>query len=109
VCSYATQIKLVTPSGELLVVDSDDGELMTVMRSSYGLLGIVYEVTFRVRAFRALSMRHRTYSLDDFLQALPGLKEEVDSMMLYLFPIVDRVAVEFRRHQEDASVKSRWQ
>ena len=109
VCSYATQIKLVTSSGELLVVDEDDGELMTVMLSSYGLLGIIYEVTFRVRPLRALSMRHRTYTLDAFLSALPALKEEGDSMMLYLFPFVDRVAVEFRRYQKDMTVESHWQ
>lgn len=41
VCSYAVGIKLVTPSGELLEVTEEQPELLQVMRSSYGLLGIV--------------------------------------------------------------------
>lgn len=109
VCSYATEIRLVTPSGGLLVVDEGDGELMTVMRSSYGLLGIVYEVTFRVRPLQSLRMEHRSYSLDGFIDALPGLREEGDSMMLYLFPFINKVVVEFRRYNDDREVKSHWQ
>src|SRR4029077_2915969 len=48
VCSYVTGIKWVTPAGELAEA-SDDGnpELLHKMRSSYGLCGVIYEVTFR--------------------------------------------------------------
>ena len=49
VASYATSIKMITPAGELVEITEADGELMQVARSSYGLFGIVYEVTFRIR------------------------------------------------------------
>ena len=49
IASYAVGIKMVLPNGELFEVDESDPELLQVARSSYGLFGIVYEATFRVR------------------------------------------------------------
>ena len=56
--SYATKIKWVTPAGELAEVDETNPELLQKMRSSYGLCGVVYEVTFRVKPIEVL---HFTY------------------------------------------------
>src|SRR5581483_11803650 len=49
VASYASRIKMVTPDGELVEVTEDDPELLQATRSSYGLFGVVYEATFKVR------------------------------------------------------------
>ena len=49
VSSYVKRIKMVLPSGDLLEVGEDDPELLTMLRSSYGLCGIVYEVTLKTR------------------------------------------------------------
>ena len=48
VSSYISRIKYVTPAGELAEASDDDPELMSKVRSSYGLCGVVYEVTFKV-------------------------------------------------------------
>ncbi|MFW6195432.1 MAG: FAD-binding oxidoreductase [Chloroflexota bacterium] len=98
VCSYAISIKLVTPSGELMEVTEEDPELLQVMRSSYGLLGIVYEATFRVQPLQAMAVRHETYSLEQFERQLPELINRDESMMLYLYPFLDAVTVEYRRY-----------
>jgi FAD/FMN-containing dehydrogenase len=48
--SYVTRMKWVTPSGELAEAsEEDDPELLSKMRASYGLAGILYEVTFRIK------------------------------------------------------------
>ena len=39
-----------------------DPELLQAARSSYGLLGVVVEATFRVRPLQAMSVEHRVYS-----------------------------------------------
>ena len=57
VCSYAISLKMVTPQGELIEIDENQPELLRIARSSYGLFGIVYEVTFRVRPARPMSLR----------------------------------------------------
>jgi len=48
VASYVVGIKAVLPNGELIEVTEADGDLMRAMRSSYGMLGIIYEVTYIV-------------------------------------------------------------
>ena len=101
--SYCVGMKIVTPSGELLEVTEADPELLQVARSSYGLLGIVYEATFRVRPLQAMSVEHRVYRLDEFAETLPQLIARGESMMMYIFPYLDRIGVEFRRYTGDES------
>ena len=57
--SYAIHIKWVTPAGELAEVGESNPELLRKVRSSYGLCGVVYEVTFRVKPIEVL---HFSYS-----------------------------------------------
>jgi FAD/FMN-containing dehydrogenase len=102
--SYATELKMVTPSGELLEVTENDPELLAAARSSYGLFGIVYEVTFRVRPLQAMAVSHRVYAPDEFVEALPKLVASDRSLMLYIFPYLDRIAVEARRYTGDESI-----
>ena len=102
--SYVIAMKLVTPSGEILEVTEEDPELLQVARSSYGLLGIVYEVTFRVRPLQAMAVKHRVFELDEFVEKLPELIARNESLMFYIFPFLDRVAVEFRRYTGDESI-----
>lgn len=99
--SYCIGMKIVTPSGELVEITEDEPELLQAARSSFGMFGIVYEVTFKVRTLQAMSLEHRTYELDEFTSALPSLWESGDSMMMYIFPFLDRVSVEFRRYSGD--------
>lgn len=98
VASYASSIKLVTPAGELREVTEDEPELMQAVRASHGLMGIVYEVTFKVQPLQAMSLSHETYTLDEFERALPGLVAENQSVMMYIFPFLGKVAVELRRY-----------
>lgn len=100
VCSYCIGMKLVTPSGELLEVTEKEPELLQVMRSSYGLLGIIYEVTFKVRPLTPMSVENITYDIKDFVDRFPSLKARGESMMFYFDPFQDKVTVEYRRYTE---------
>ena len=99
ICSYAVEFKLVTHSGELMqVTEHNDPELIRVMRSSYGLFGVIYEVTFKVKELQPMAVDHITYSLRAFETQLPALIGQGQSMMLYLFPFLDKITVEYRRY-----------
>jgi len=100
IASYAVGLKMVLPNGELLEVTKDDPDLLQVARSSYGLFGIVYEATFRVRPLAAMAVHHETFTLDGFGEALPALRARGDSMMMYINPFSDSVTVEFRRYAD---------
>ena len=101
--SYVTGVKLVLPSGDLLEVTDAQPELMQLVRSSYGAFGIVYEVTYRIRALLPLAVHHNTFHLADFVQQLPDLKALDYAMMYYIFPFDDLITVEFRRYNPGAS------
>jgi hypothetical protein len=111
VCSHAIAMKMVTPSGEIVEVTEAQPELLQAMRSSYGLFGIVYEVTFRVKPLRSMAVRHKTYRLKAFERELPGLKARGDSIMMYINPFIDKITVEFRRYRDDQDPRraSSWQ
>jgi FAD binding domain/D-arabinono-1,4-lactone oxidase len=111
VCSYAIAMKMVTPSGEVVEVTEAQPELLQAMRSSYGLFGIVYEVTFRVKPLRSMAVRHKTYRLKAFDRELPGLKARGDSIMMYINPFINKITVEFRRYRDDQDPRraSSWQ
>jgi FAD/FMN-containing dehydrogenase len=110
IASYAVGIKMVLPNGDLFEVDETDPELLQVCRSSYGLFGIVYEATFRVRKLAAMQVHHENFTLDEFAARLPELRQRNASMMLYINPFRDTIAVEFREyHDADRKKLSEWQ
>ena len=103
--SYVTAVKMVLPSGELLEVTEDQPELMQKVRSSYGMFGIVYEVTYRVRPLTPMAVHHKTFSLEEFTAKLPELKALNYSMMFYIFPFANQITIEFRKYNPDAKGK----
>ena len=79
--------------------------------SSYGLLGIVYEVTFRVRPVAPMRVETITYTLEEFERELPNIRARGDSMFMYLFPHNRKLNVEFRSYGEGPAPKAhgwRW-
>jgi FAD/FMN-containing dehydrogenase len=101
--SYITHVKMVLPSGDLLVVDENQPELLQKIRSSYGTFGIIIEATFRVRPIVPMAVHHETFSLEDFIQKLPELKARKESLMYYVFPFDSLITIEFRKYNPDAS------
>ncbi|MEM7255257.1 MAG: FAD-dependent oxidoreductase, partial [Pseudomonadota bacterium] len=108
VASYCCAMRMVLPDGTVRTVTEVEPALLQAARSGYGLLGVVFEVTFRVRKLEALAVHHRTYTLDEFERELPALREQGDSMMYYLFPFLDSLTVEFRRYVPGKAPSSRW-
>jgi hypothetical protein len=76
VSSYVTQIKWVTPSGDLAQAsEADNPDLLRTVRSSYGLCGIVYEVTMRIEPMEALHFTYLPRPVDELTEA------EVDNFL----------------------------
>ena len=97
--SYCAGMKFVQADGSLREIsDQSDPDLLVAMRSSFGMLGILYEVTFRVKPLRAMAVEHVAYSLNEFASGMDELLARKQAMMLYLYPFQDRVVVEYRSH-----------
>jgi FAD/FMN-containing dehydrogenase len=106
--AYVTRIKWVTAAGEIRETDDRDAELFTALRSSYGLLGVVVEVTIRIRSLEPISIRHVNYTTEGFLDALPELRRRNGSLCFYLFPFADRVTAQLRGPATPAARLNRW-
>ena len=108
VASYCIGMKVVQADGRL-VEYTQDSELLPALRSSYGLLGIIVEVTYRVKPIRSMKVRHTVYRAEEFVARLDELLALERSMMLYLFPFLDRIVVEYR-YDSDVPLRSgSWQ
>lgn len=76
VSSYVSAIKWVTPTGGLAEASEDtDPELLRMVRSSYGLCGVIYQVTFRVKPIEAIHFTYLPRPVDELTQA------EVDDLL----------------------------
>jgi len=76
VSSYVIVMKWVTPSGDLAEAsETDNPGLLYTMRSSYGLCGIIYEVTLRIKPIEALHFTYLPRPVDELTQA------EVDNLL----------------------------
>lgn len=108
ISSYVTAMRFVTPQGDIREINErDHPEEMQVMRSSYGLLGIVFEVTIRTRPTTALSVRHLSMGLEEFRKRFPVFKAQAYAVMYYIFPFARTVVVELRKDNPEAKPVSR--
>jgi len=108
VSSYVTAVRLVTPQGEIReITEADNPKEMQLVRSSYGLFGLIFEVTIKVRPTTAMSMRHYSMTLENFRKYFPIYKARGYAVMYYIFPYAKRVVVEVRKDNPEAEPKSR--
>ncbi len=71
VSSYVTAIKWVTPSGDLAEASTAaDLDLLRRMRSSYGLAGVIYEVTLRIKPLEIVRFNYDIHPTAELTQAL---------------------------------------
>jgi hypothetical protein len=108
--SHVVQIKVLSPNGKKFVVNEKTKSLLALMRLSYGLLGIVYEVTLRVRPIQGFSVQTAKVSFKDFGKLGPKLVGATAGVKLYLLPFRDRIYLELRRPaaEKDPGRKLAW-
>jgi FAD/FMN-containing dehydrogenase len=102
--SCVTELKVITPQGREMTVTERQRDLMRVLRSSFGLLGIVHEVVLRVRPLIPVKIDYQALSLADFTDRLDEITGAPGALRLHLSPFHDRVTVERRTLDEEASI-----
>lgn len=111
ISSFVSGVKLVRPDSSIASYNEIEhpGE-MRLLRSSYGLLGVLVEVTLRIKPLTAVYARHRVLSFDAFRAAVPQLVAEGKALMMYFYPFSRRVLLEERYEVPDVVPRSsgRW-
>jgi hypothetical protein len=110
---FATQVismKVVTPGGKLLLVDDQKKNLLSSFRLSYGMLGVIFELTLRVRPITPFAVVHRRCTIKQFAAASEKLSASDVGVKFYLLPFRDRVYLDLRRYSAEArgSRKMAW-
>ncbi|MET0168519.1 MAG: FAD-binding protein [Vicinamibacterales bacterium] len=68
--SYVTRVKWVDPTGELREASEDESpDLLRNVRTSYGLCGVVYEVTLRVKPIEAAQFHYLLRPVDELTES----------------------------------------
>ena len=96
VASTVVAVKMVSPRGDVESITADqDPDRLFEIRSSYGLLGVIFEVTFRIQPAITLLYDYRNFPLDP-----PPTREELlgdaDGMLSFAQPYANRIIVERR-------------
>lgn len=96
VSSIVIGVKLVNADGDVeTVTETSDPERMRAIRSSYGLFGVIFEVTFRIQKESVLSYRYKILRLT----ALPSrdeLFDGADGALAFCLPYSNYIIAERR-------------
>jgi hypothetical protein len=102
--SLVTELKLITPQGKQMIVTERERDLMRVLRSSFGLLGVVHEVVLRVRPLTPVKIDYQVLSLKEFTGRFSSIIDAPGALRLHISPFNDRITVERRTLDESASL-----
>ncbi len=100
--AHVVQLKVLSPNGKKFVVSDKTKSLLALMRLSYGLLGVIYEVTLRVRPIQGFAVQTAKVSFKDFGRLGSKLLSATAGVKLYLLPFRDRIYLELRRPAAEA-------
>jgi FAD/FMN-containing dehydrogenase len=96
VSSSVCAMKLVNARGEVEEVSEDsDPERLGILRSSYGLLGIIYEVTFRIQPAVLLRYAYAVLPFDP-APTVEQIRSGADAMLGFAQPYANRIIIERR-------------
>ncbi len=101
--SMVSELKLITPQGKQMTVSARERDLMRVLRSSFGLLGMVHEVVLPVRPLTPVKIDYQAMTLAEFGARFEKLVAGPGALRLHISPFQDRITVERRTLDESAN------
>ena len=104
--SYVTGIKWVSPSGELMEAsETKNPELLPYIRASYGLAGIVYEMTFKLKPIEIISFNYDVRDVDDLKDSI--IKKAIsENQSIVMWTVGDHIV---NRRRGGRNVRSNYQ
>jgi FAD/FMN-containing dehydrogenase len=94
--SYVTGIKWVSPSGELMEAsETKNPELLPYIRASYGLAGIVYEVTFKLKPIEIINFNYDIHVVERLKDSI--VKKAIsENQSIVLWTVGDHIVIQSR-------------
>ncbi|MEM7611336.1 MAG: FAD-binding oxidoreductase [Pseudomonadota bacterium] len=98
--SQAIAMKVVTAEGKLMEVTEARESLMNMFRISMGALGIVYDVTFKIRPAENFVLKQTKMDITTFSRAATALANQRIGLKFFFLPFKGRIYTELRRAQD---------
>lgn len=92
-------MKVVTASGKVMKIGETQQHLLSAFRLSYGMLGVIYEVTLKVRPITNFAASHRSMDVDTFAQVADRLANGNIGLKFYLMPYRNHVYLDLRHYE----------
>lgn len=103
-CSLVAEIKLITPQGNEVTVLEHERDVMRMLRSSFGLLGVAHEVVLRVQPMIPVKIDYQELSLKEFSARFSAIITAPGALRLHISPFNDQIIVERRVLDDSASI-----
>lgn len=87
-------LTLINSRGRKVELSSRTRELLSLVRTSYGLLGVIYSATLKIRPKVTTAVRHSKITMAEFVRLLPVLADKGGAMHAVCYPFRDRVYLE---------------
>ena len=100
--AQVVRMKVVTASGSVMEVSDAKRHLLSAFRLSYGMLGVIYEVTMKVRPITTFSASHRSMDIETFAQVTDRLANGNVGLKFYLLPYRNHVYLDLRHYESEA-------
>jgi hypothetical protein len=94
--STVTGVVIVTAQGQVVEYGDSLPEMLDLVRQGYGLIGIVYSVTLKIRKTRSYTIRNRKVGFAELATIAPSLARTANGVKLFLLPFRNRVYIELR-------------
>jgi len=91
-------IKAVLASGKVMIISNTQKHLLSAFRLSYGMLGVLFEVTMKVRPITTFAASHRCTDIDTFSHVADRLAKGNVGLKFYLLPYKNQVYLDLRHH-----------
>lgn len=96
--SQLLSMKVVTANGSVMKISKSQKHLLNAFRLSYGMLGVIFEATLRVKQISTFSASHRSLSIEEFSAVCDRLAAGNIGLKFYLLPHKDHVQIDLRRY-----------
>jgi hypothetical protein len=102
--SLVKEVKLITPQGKPMTVTERNADLLRVLTSSFGLLGVVHEVVLGVQPLTPVRIDYQVMTLKEFSARFSSIVNAPGALRLHISPFNDQITLERRTPDETADV-----
>jgi L-gulonolactone oxidase len=96
--TQAISMKAVLATGKVMTISDTQRHLLSAFRLSYGMLGVIYEVTMKVRPITTFTASHRSMDIETFAHVSDRLSKGNVGLKFYLMPYRNHVYLDLRHY-----------